>query len=97
MKRQLSYCLYAALLAATSASAVWASDDTEVTVSDRWTTKKAWAWYEKQPWLAGCNFLPSSAVNDVEMWQKESFDAKTIDRELGWAQDLGFNISCAFS
>ena len=96
MKRQLSYCLYAALLAVTWASAVWASDGTEFTVSDRWTAKKAWAWYEKQPWLVGCNFLPSSAVNDVEMWQKESFDAKTIDRELGWAQDLGFNTVRVF-
>jgi hypothetical protein len=45
----------------------------------------------KQPWLVGCNFLPSTAVNDVEMWQKESFDPVTIDRELGWAQELGFN------
>lgn len=60
-------------------------------VDPRWPAAKAWAWYGEQPWLVGCNFVPSSAVNDVEMWQKESFDAETIDRELGWAHDLGFN------
>jgi hypothetical protein len=57
----------------------------------RWTPERAWAWYDSQPWLVGCNFLPSTAVNDIAMWKKESFAAKTIDRGLGWARDLGFN------
>ena len=56
-----------------------------------WPTERANAWYAQQPWLVGCNFLPSTAVNDVEMWQADSFDAATIERELGWARDLGFN------
>ncbi len=57
----------------------------------KWTAERANKWYEKQPWLVGCNFLPSSAVNDVEMWQAESFDPETIDRELGWAEKIGYN------
>ena len=57
----------------------------------QWNREQAWAWYHNQPWRVGCNFLPSTAVNDVEMWQKESFDPKTIDRELGWVQEVGFN------
>ncbi len=57
----------------------------------KWTTERANRWYRNQPWLAGCNFLPSTAVNDVEMWQAESFDAATIDKELGWAQKTGYN------
>jgi hypothetical protein len=60
-------------------------------VQQRWTEEKAWDWYKKQPWIVGCNFLPSTAVNDVEMWQAETFDPKTIDRELGMAEDLGLN------
>ena len=28
------------------------------------------------------NFLPSTAVNSTEMWQADSFDAATIEREL---------------
>jgi hypothetical protein len=39
----------------------------------------------------GCNFLPSNAINQLEMWQAETFDPATIDRELGWAAGLGFN------
>ena len=43
------------------------------------------------PWLVGCNFAPSTAINQLEMWQADTFDPVTIDRELGWAEDLGFN------
>lgn len=55
-----------------------------------WSKEKADAWYSKQPWISGCNFQPSTAINQIEMWQAESFDAPTIDKELGWAEDLGF-------
>ena len=58
---------------------------------ERWTAEKANAWHAKQPWRVGCNFNPSTAINQLEMWQADSFDAKTIDRELGWAADLGLN------
>ena len=58
---------------------------------DRWTAKKANAWHAKQPWRVGCNFNPSTAINQLEMWQADSFDTKTIDRERGWAADLGLN------
>lgn len=57
-----------------------------------WSKEKAAAWYAEQPWLAGCNFQPSSAINQVEMWAGETFDALTIDKELGWAEELGFNL-----
>jgi len=57
----------------------------------RWTAKQATAWAEKQPWLVGCNYVPSNAVNTTEMWQAETFDAALIDRELALAQNLGFN------
>ncbi len=57
----------------------------------RWSTEKANDWYAHQPWLVGCNFIPSSAINQLEMWQTETFDPLTIDRELGWAADIGFN------
>ena len=50
----------------------------------------------RQPWIVGCNFLPSTAVNDTEMWQAETFDPVTIDRELGWAAEIGFNTCRVF-
>lgn len=58
---------------------------------DRWTLTQAIEWYDKQPWLIGCNFLPSTAINQLEMFQAGTYDPETINRELGWAQDLGFN------
>ena len=58
---------------------------------DRWTPAAAQAWYKAQPWLVGCNFTPSTAVNQLEMWQAESFDAACIETELGLAASLGMN------
>ena len=58
---------------------------TRAEARDRWTAEEANAWYAKQPWLVGCNFSPSTAINQLEMWQADTFDPETIDRELGWA------------
>lgn len=57
-----------------------------------WTPEQAHQWYSKQSWLVGANFLPSTAINQLEMWQAESFDPVTIDRELGWAAGIGMNV-----
>ncbi len=56
-----------------------------------WSKEKAAHWAQAQPWLAGCNFIPSTAINQLEMWQAQTFDPATLDRELGWAAGLGFN------
>src|SRR5947209_5359271 len=58
---------------------------------ERWSEEEARGWGEKMPWLVGCNFGPSTAINELEMWQADTFDLPTIDRELGWAEGLGFN------
>jgi len=58
---------------------------------NRWTVQKAKQWYGEQPWMVGCNFLPSTAINQVEMFQPDTYDPETIKRELGWAKALGFN------
>lgn len=57
----------------------------------RWPEDAARDWYQERPWLCGFNFLPSTAVNFIEMWQAATFDPRTIERELGWARDIGFN------
>ncbi len=62
----------------------------------RWTEERANAWYAQQPFLAGANFIPSTAGNQLEMWRAETFDPATIDRELGYAQALGFNSMRVF-
>jgi hypothetical protein len=64
--------------------------------AERWTPERAHEWYAAQPWLVGCNFAPSTAINQLEMWQAETFDPETIDRELGWAKSIGFNTVRVF-
>jgi hypothetical protein len=56
-----------------------------------WPPERAAAWSREHPWLVGCNYIPSTAINQLEMWQADTFDPATIDRELGWAEGLGFN------
>jgi hypothetical protein len=62
----------------------------------KWPAQKASDWYARQGWISGCNFQPSTAINQLEMFQKESFDKATIDRELKWASDLGFTTMRVF-
>lgn len=67
-----------------------------VSAQQRWSAEQANEWYARQPWLVGSNYLPASAINELEMWQKATFDPKRIDRELGWAQGLGMNTMRVF-
>ena len=62
----------------------------------RWSEAQANAWYGQQPWPVGADFLPSTAINELEMWQADTYDPVTIDRELGWAQAIGMNTMRVF-
>jgi len=62
----------------------------------RWTEQKANEWYAKQPWLIGSNYIPRSAINELEMWQEATFNPEQIDQELGWAESLGMNTMRVF-
>lgn len=64
---------------------------TEVAERKIWTKEQANKWYGKQPWYVGANFTPSTAINQLEMFQADSFDPATIDKELGWAESIGMN------
>lgn len=66
------------------------------TGTQRWSQSQAAAWYARQPWLIGANYVPASAINQLEMWQSETFDPERIDQELGWAQALGMNTMRVF-
>lgn len=61
-----------------------------------WPAEKAKAWYARHKWINGSDYIASSAVNQLEMWQADTFDPKTIDRELGWAEGIGFNAMRVF-
>ncbi len=80
------FAVLTALLAATSSGQA----------REQWTPLQATTWYAQQPWMAGANYLPRSAINQLEMWQADTFDAKMIDEEMAWAESLGFNVMRVF-
>ena len=64
--------------------------------TQRWSEQKANDWYTQQPWLVGSNYIPKSAINQLEMWQADTFDPEQVDKELGWAEGLGMNTMRVF-
>ena len=61
-----------------------------------WDLNRARAWQQSSDWLLGSNFVPSNAINQLEMWQEETFSPDLIDRELGWLAGLGMNSMRVF-
>jgi hypothetical protein len=64
--------------------------------ANQWSKDKANQWYRNQPWLTGSNYLPSNAINQLEMWQADTFAPTLIDKELTLAQSLGMNTMRVF-
>ena len=85
MTRTIALLLAGAALAAAPAQA-----------RPRWTPEQAKTWYGQQRWLVGANYLPATAINQLEMWQADSFDPQRIDLEFGWAQKMGMNTMRVF-
>lgn len=89
MKRYLLACsVFIISFATLSAQKQEARVDTTL----RWSQQKAWDWYNKQPWYCGFNYIPAYAINYTAMWDKTTFDAKAIDRELALAEAAGMNV-----
>jgi hypothetical protein len=55
----------------------------------KWTEQKANDWYAKLTWMAGANYTPAYAINQLEFWQSATFNPAAIDKELGWAEGIG--------
>ncbi|WP_263410828.1 glycoside hydrolase 5 family protein [Terriglobus tenax] len=62
----------------------------------RWTEDQAWTYMRGQAWPLGSNFLPTNAINQLEMFQKETFDPGEIDKEFGWAEAAGMTTMRVF-
>lgn len=69
---------------------------TAIADTEQWSKEEANSWYSEQPWLVGANYNPASAINQLEMWQADTFDPEEIDRELGWARGMGMNTMRVF-
>jgi hypothetical protein len=77
-------------------AACWLLACAGVYARELWTPAQANEWYAKQPWMVGADYIPASAVNQLEMWQAETFDPARIDTELAWAEGIGMNTMRVF-
>ncbi|ORW01028.1 1,4-beta-xylanase [Mycobacterium kyorinense] len=57
----------------------------------RWSVDRANRWYQAQGWPVGSNYITSTAINQLEMFQAGTYDPRRIDTELGWARFHGLN------
>ena len=65
-------------------------------LAHRCSISRAQEWFDKHGWVVGCNYIPSNAINQLEMWQADTFDVPRIQQELSWAKELGFNTVRVF-
>ena len=79
---------------ATKVTVPFTEHDAEL--AHRWPESKAKDWFEKNGWAVGCNYVPSNAINQLEMWQEATWSPELINRELGWAAGIGFNTVRVF-
>ena len=96
---KIKYLSVIVLLLATTFTQAQKSKKQAITASAPatvWPIEKATAWYARHKWLTGANYIPATAINQLEMWQADTFDSATIDKELGWAQGIGFNTLRVF-
>ena len=73
-------------------SLIKCQNPTLIQTGERWSEERAWEWHDKNGWMAGTNFNPSTAINQLEFFQKETFDLETIDQELRWSAELGMKM-----
>jgi hypothetical protein len=64
--------------------------------TSRWTVDRANRWYQAQGWPVGSSYITSTAANQLEMFQAETYDPRRIDTELRWARAVGLNTMRVF-
>ncbi len=84
------------LSAVLSASLLFGSSLAAQEAPARWTAEHANQWYAQQPWLVGANYIPSDAINELEMFQASTWNPAINDKELGMAESIGMNTMRVF-
>ena len=91
MKRLISILISSAAVLTAAAQTSLPGEADYPEVPGRWSVERIRKWYDDLPWLVGCNYYPATAINQIDMWQASTWDPETIDKELGWAESIGFN------
>ncbi len=45
-------------------------------MNGQWTKEAAWSWYNKRPWICGCNFMSSDCASRIDQWQESGFEER---------------------
>lgn len=58
-----------------------------------WTAAEANAWYDRMPWMRGCNYMPADCVNRIAFWQELDFEQHlaTMEKEMELMRSIGYN------
>lgn len=99
MNLHMRLALSAAILALPAQAQAYVAPAAALAPADgqRWSEAQANAWYARQAWQTGANYIPANAINQLEMWQSATFDPQQIDKELGWAAEkFGMNTMRVF-
>ncbi len=94
MVRKIALFVYAVLLV--SSVGAQQSNVNVIEPAKVWSAAKANAWYSTHKWISGADYITNTAINQLEMWQSATFDTATINKELGWAERIGFNTMRVF-
>ena len=80
-------------MAVVGALALTAADNALAARQGPWPKEKAWEWYNAQPWIRGCNYMPASCANRVDQWQGYGSEERfaEMEREMELMQKDGFN------
>lgn len=89
-------CILFSLVFASEILIAQSNTTTINTIGQRWSIEKANSWYNSHRWLSGANYIPHTAINQLEMWQADTFDSATIKSELSLAKQIGFNTMRVF-
>ena len=58
----------------------------------RWTKEEAWEYWNKNPWMVGCNYVPSQTPG-LSIWQEDTIEEilPSVRSELALMKEIGFN------
>lgn len=59
---------------------------------ERWSKEKAWKFWNENPWMIGCNYVPSETPG-LSLWHEDTIEEilPSVRKELALMQDIGFN------
>ena len=59
---------------------------------ERWSKEKAWEFWNNNPWMVGCNYVPKLTPG-FSIWQEDTIEEilPSVHKELALMKEIGFN------